>query len=165
MMRGWGTCSCPRPRGKYVLSVLRVEGVRVRFLSLWCRIIVRRPTRRVRAPPGGGNGFYRVFCKVFSVHWRLYARRIVAYVAFDDQTIAGTSKPRCSTRSMEVRPSSQFKRSRLTVLPPELVVRCLEFLPFGEVHTEAKQVSKGMRAAARRALTRGRYDQHPHGDY
>ena len=53
---------------------------------------------------------------------------------------------------MEVRPSSQFKRSRLTVLPPELVVRCLEFLPFGEVHTEAKQVSKGMRAAARRAL-------------
>ena len=57
---------------------------------------------------------------------------------------------------MEVRPSSLLKRSRLTVLPPELVVRCLEFLPFGEVHTEAKQVSKGMRAAARRALTRKR---------
>ena len=59
---------------------------------------------------------------------------------------------------MEVRPSSQMKLSLAAgVLPPELVVRCLEFLPFGKVHTELKQVSKEMRAAARRALTRGRW--------
>ena len=43
------------------------------------------------------------------------------------------------------------------ILPPELVERCLEFLPFEEVHTNAKQVSKAMRSAARRCLTRGRW--------
>ena len=28
------------------------------------------------------------------------------------------------------------------ILPPELVERCLEFLPFEEVHTNVKQISK-----------------------
>ena len=44
-----------------------------------------------------------------------------------------------------------------SILPPELLERCLEFLPFEEVHTNAKQVSKAMRSAARRCLTRGRW--------
>ena len=43
------------------------------------------------------------------------------------------------------------------ILPPELVERCLEFLPFEEVHTNVKQVSKVVRSAARRSLTRGRW--------
>ena len=42
------------------------------------------------------------------------------------------------------------------ILPPELVERCLESLPFEEVHT-IKQVSKEVRSAARRSLTRGRW--------
>ena len=42
-------------------------------------------------------------------------------------------------------------------LPSELVQKCLEFLPFAEVHAEVKQVSKATRRAARRALTRGRW--------
>ena len=43
------------------------------------------------------------------------------------------------------------------ILPPELVERCLESLPFEEVHTTVKQVSKEVRSAARRSLTRGRW--------
>ena len=42
-------------------------------------------------------------------------------------------------------------------LPPLLVQKCLEFLPFAEVHAGVKQVSKATRRAARRALTRGRW--------
>ena len=42
-------------------------------------------------------------------------------------------------------------------LPPEMVQKCVEFLPFPEVHAEIKQVSKATRTVARRALTRGRW--------
>ena len=42
-------------------------------------------------------------------------------------------------------------------LPPLLVQKCLEFLPFAEVHAVVKQVSKATRKAARMALTRGRW--------
>ena len=49
------------------------------------------------------------------------------------------------------------KPSLTDVLPPELVVRCLEFSPFDEVHTDLKRVSLLFRSAARRALTRGRW--------
>ena len=42
-------------------------------------------------------------------------------------------------------------------LPPELVERCLEFLPFEDLHTNVKQLSKAMRSAARRCLTCGRW--------
>ena len=42
-------------------------------------------------------------------------------------------------------------------LPPDLVGRCLESLPFEDVHTDVKQVSKEVRLAARRSLTRGRW--------
>ena len=42
-------------------------------------------------------------------------------------------------------------------LPPEVAQRCVEFLPFAEVHAEIKQVSKATRKVARRALTRGRW--------
>ena len=42
-------------------------------------------------------------------------------------------------------------------LPSELVQKCLEFLPFAEVHAGVKQVSKATRKAARQALTRGRW--------
>ena len=51
----------------------------------------------------------------------------------------------------------QSKTCITGILPPELVERCLEFLPFEEVHTNVKQVSKVMRSAARRSLTRGRW--------
>ncbi len=44
-----------------------------------------------------------------------------------------------------------------SILPPELLERCLECLPFEEVHTNVKQVSKEVRSAARRSLTRGRW--------
>ena len=40
----------------------------------------------------------------------------------------------------------------LHVLPREVLARCLEFLPFDQA-LEAKQVSKAVRSAARRALT------------
>ena len=43
------------------------------------------------------------------------------------------------------------------ILPPELVERCVEFLPFEEVHTNIKQISKELLSAARRSLTRGRW--------
>jgi len=42
-------------------------------------------------------------------------------------------------------------------LPPEVVEKIVEFLPFAEVHAEIKQVSKATRKVARRALTRGRW--------
>ena len=42
-------------------------------------------------------------------------------------------------------------------LPQELQIRCVEFLALGDAASLAKQLSKGMRAAARRALTRGRW--------
>ena len=51
----------------------------------------------------------------------------------------------------------QSKTCITGILPPELVERCLEFLPFEEVHTNVKQVSKVVRSAARRSLTRGRW--------
>ena len=45
----------------------------------------------------------------------------------------------------------------LAALPQELQIRCVEFLALGDAASLAKQLSKGMRAAARRALTRGRW--------
>ena len=42
-------------------------------------------------------------------------------------------------------------------LPQELQIRSIEFLPLAEAASLAKQLSKGTRAAARRALTRGRW--------
>ena len=47
--------------------------------------------------------------------------------------------------------------SSFDILPPEVVQKCVEFLPFAEVHAEIKQVSKATRKVARRALTRGRW--------
>jgi hypothetical protein len=38
-----------------------------------------------------------------------------------------------------------------------MVQKCVEYLPFAEVHAEIKQVSKATRKVARRALTRGRW--------
>ena len=54
---------------------------------------------------------------------------------------------------MEVK-SSQ-KLSLTAVLPAELLTCCLEFSRFDKVHANAKQISKALRSAARRALTRG----------
>ena len=48
----------------------------------------------------------------------------------------------------------------LSNLPVDLAARCLEFLPFDTVRGAkrgVKRVSRGMRSAARRALTRGRW--------
>ena len=45
----------------------------------------------------------------------------------------------------------------LANLPQELQIRCVEFLALGDAASLAKQISKGTRAAARRALTRGRW--------
>ena len=42
-------------------------------------------------------------------------------------------------------------------LPQELQIRCVEFLALGDAASLAKQLSKGTRTAARRALTRGRW--------
>ena len=42
-------------------------------------------------------------------------------------------------------------------LPQELQIRCVEFIDLAEATSLAKQISKGTRAAARRALTRGRW--------
>ena len=42
-------------------------------------------------------------------------------------------------------------------LPQELQIRCVEFLALGDAASLAKQISKGTRGAARRALTRGRW--------
>ena len=47
----------------------------------------------------------------------------------------------------------------LSNLPVDLAARCLEFLPFDTVRGAkrgVKRVSRGLRSAARRALTRGR---------
>ena len=45
----------------------------------------------------------------------------------------------------------------LDALPVDVLTKCLDFVPFNEVHTTAKQVSGVLRSAARRALTRGRW--------
>ena len=45
----------------------------------------------------------------------------------------------------------------LAALPQELQIRCVEFLALGDAASLAKQLSKGTRTAARRALTRGRW--------
>ena len=45
----------------------------------------------------------------------------------------------------------------LAALPQELQIRCVEFLALGDAASLAKQLSKGTRVAARRALTRGRW--------
>ena len=45
----------------------------------------------------------------------------------------------------------------LDALPADVLTKCLDFVPFYEVHTTAKQVSRGLRSAARRALTKGRW--------
>ena len=45
----------------------------------------------------------------------------------------------------------------LAALPQELQIRCVEFLALGDAASLAKQISKGTRGAARRALTRGRW--------
>ncbi len=45
----------------------------------------------------------------------------------------------------------------LEALPQELQVHCVEFLSLAEAASVAKQLSIGTRAAARRALTRGRW--------
>jgi len=42
-------------------------------------------------------------------------------------------------------------------LPQEMQTKCIEFLPLAEAASLAKQLSKGTRTAARRALTRGRW--------
>ena len=47
--------------------------------------------------------------------------------------------------------------SRFVALPQELQIRCVEFLALGDAASLAKQLSKGTRTAARRALTRGRW--------
>ena len=45
----------------------------------------------------------------------------------------------------------------LDALAVDVLTKCLEFVPFDEVHTTAKELSRGLRSAARRALTRGRW--------
>ena len=59
---------------------------------------------------------------------------------------------------MDETPQSQTPS--LSNLPVDLAARCLEFLPFDTVRGAkrgVKRVSRGMRSAARRALTRGRW--------
>ena len=46
-------------------------------------------------------------------------------------------------------------------LPQELQIRCVEFLALGDAASLAKQLSKGTRTAARRALTRARTQPDP----
>ena len=57
--------------------------------------------------------------------------------------------------SQGIGPSGQD--TGLAALPQELQIRCVEFLALGDAASLAKQLSKGTRAAARRALTRGRW--------
>ena len=45
----------------------------------------------------------------------------------------------------------------LDALPADVLTKCLAFVPFDEVHTTVKRVSRGLRSAARRALTKGRW--------
>ena len=72
-------------------------------------------------------------------------------------------RSRASKRSLDAGPAMPRPRSQTPVtgrgipLPPDLVGRCIESLPFEEVHTDVKQVSKEVRSAARRCLTRGRW--------
>ena len=51
---------------------------------------------------------------------------------------------------------SQTRRPALRVLPRDVLARCIEFLPFDDA-LEAKQVSKELRSAARRAIAHGRW--------
>ena len=53
--------------------------------------------------------------------------------------------------------SQESAPSGYGALPQELQIRCVEFLSLGDAASLAKQLSKGTRAAARRALTRGRW--------
>ena len=53
--------------------------------------------------------------------------------------------------------SQESAPSGYGALPQELQIRCVEFLALGDAASLAKQLSKGTRAAARRALTRGRW--------
>ena len=53
--------------------------------------------------------------------------------------------------------TQESSSSRFGALPQELQIRCVEFLALGDAASLAKQLSKVTRAAARRALTRGRW--------
>ena len=53
--------------------------------------------------------------------------------------------------------SQESAPSGFGALPQELQIRCVEFLALGDAASLAKQISKGTRGAARRALTRGRW--------
>ena len=53
--------------------------------------------------------------------------------------------------------SQESAPSGFGALPQELQIRCVEFLALGDAASLAKQLSKGTRGAARRALTRGRW--------
>ena len=53
--------------------------------------------------------------------------------------------------------SQESAPSGYGALPQELQIRCVEFLALGDAASLAKQISKGTRGAARRALTRGRW--------
>ena len=58
---------------------------------------------------------------------------------------------RAHKSSLEITPAG------FCALPQELQIRCVEFLALGDAASLAKQLSKGTRSAARRALTRGRW--------
>ena len=64
---------------------------------------------------------------------------------------------RCATSGQHHTSRGHVLTHAMDSLPPLLVQKCLEFLPFAEVHAGVKQVSKGTRKAARMALTRGRW--------
>ena len=53
--------------------------------------------------------------------------------------------------------SQESAPAGFSALPQELQIRCVEFLALGDAASLAKQISKGTRGAARRALTRGRW--------
>ena len=53
--------------------------------------------------------------------------------------------------------SQESAPAGFSALPQELQIRCVEFLVLGDAASLAKQISKGTRGAARRALTRGRW--------
>ena len=53
--------------------------------------------------------------------------------------------------------SQESTPSGFGALPQELQIRCVEFIDLAEAASLAKQLSKGTRTAARRALTRGRW--------
>ena len=64
---------------------------------------------------------------------------------------------RCATSGQPHVSRGHVLTHAMESLPPLLVQKCLEFLPFAEVHAGVKQVSKATRKAARMALTRGRW--------